>query len=512
MTQTVNHLVLLPLYAAAGTALLVLVMELAFGRLVLPAGILGGLATVGAAVTVALHPSSNGRGRMSTFCGGAVPSDCSWVTSPRAAVVAVLFAALTIGVLALSAPALRRGLAPAGEFCFLLTCSMAGGVVVGYAGDLITLIVGLETLTLPLYVLVGLRRFAPRERPSSRGASAAVTFFLVSVVSTALALLGAALLYAATGALNLAVLTGGSGPFAPLGAVGSALLVIGFGFKVAAVPLHAWAPTTYDGAPVPVAAYLSTASKLGGVIALAAVVQRLDTGPLVAVLAVLTMTVGNLVALRQTRMVRLLAWSSVAQAGYVIAPLAVGFAGVPAAIAYAVFFVLLEFVAFGAVVALRGADRDGGEVADYRGAGRRNPWLGAALVLAFAGLAGLPPGLAGLFAKVTIVASLIDDGWGWLAGVVALNAVVALAYYVRATAILYAPPPRGISPSEVDTATSAGATRTSTATIVDPELLEAATQPRVKVPRAVGAAITVAAVITIVLGFAPQWVFDSLIG
>jgi NADH-quinone oxidoreductase subunit N len=513
MTQTVNHLVLLPLYAAAGTALLVLVAELAFGRFVLPAGILGGLATIGAAVTVALHPSSGGRGRMSTFCGGAVSSDCSWVTSPRAAVVAVLFAGLTIGVLALSAPALRRGLAPPGEFCFLLTCSMAGGVVVGYSGDLITLIVGLETLTLPLYVLVGLRRFAPRERPPSTGASAAVTFFLVSVVSTALALLGAALLYAATGTLSLAALTGGSGPLAPLGAVGSALLVIGFAFKVAAVPLHAWAPTTYDGAPVPVAAYLSTASKLGGVIALAAVVQRLDTGPLVAVLAVLTMTVGNLVALRQTRMVRLLAWSSVAQAGYVIAPLAVGAAGVPAAIAYAVFFVLLEFVAFGTVVALRGTVRDGGEVVDYRGAGRRNPWLGAALVLAFAGLAGLPPGLAGLFAKVTIVASLIDNGWGWLAGVVALNAVIALAYYVRATAILYAQPSRaGIPLAEMGTATTAGPSRAPTATIVDPDLLEAATRPKVKVPQAVGAAIVVSAVITIVLGFAPQWVFDSLLG
>jgi NADH-quinone oxidoreductase subunit N len=512
MTQTVNHFALLPLYAAGGTALLVLVVELAFGRFALPTGVLGGLATIGAAVALGLRPAS-------TFCG---PVHCSWVAGPQAAVVAVLFAALTIGVLALSAPALHRGLAPAGEFCFLLTCSMAGGVVIGYAGDLITLIVGLETLTLPLYILVGLRRFAPRERVTATGASAAVTFFLVSVISTAIALLGAALLFASTGVLHLAVLTGGSGPLAPLGAVGSALLVIGFAFKVAAVPLHAWAPATYDGAPVPVAAYLSTASKLGGVVALAAVVQRLDTGPLVAVLAVLTMTVGNLVALRQTRMIRLLAWSSVAQAGYILAPLAVGSAGVPAAIAYAVFFVLLEFVAFATVVALRGPTRDGGELTDYRGAGRRHPWLGAALVLAFAGLAGLPPGLAGLFAKVTVVASLINAGWGWLAGVVALNAVIALAYYIRATATLYTrPEPVGIhfadlppapapEPSGAPAAEApAGATMTA---VVDPNLLEAATHPRVDVPRTVAAALTVASVITIVVGFAPQWIFDALIG
>lgn len=507
MIQSVNHFALLPLYAAGGTALLVLVLELAVGRWAVPAGIAGGLATIGAAVAVALDPAS-------TFCG---PAQCSWVATDQAAVVAVLFAALTIGVLALSVPALRLGVAPPGEFCFLLTSSMAGGVVVAYAGDLVTLIVGLETLTLPLYVLVGLRRFAPRERVTTTGASAAVTFFLISVVSTAVALLGAALLYASTGALHLAALTGGAGPFAPLGAVGGALLVIGFAFKVAAVPLHAWAPATYDGAPIPVAAYLSTASKLGGVVALAAVVQRLDTGPLVAVLAVLTMTVGNLVALRQTRMIRLLAWSSVAQAGYILAPLAAGAAGVPAALAYAVFFVLLEFVAFGVVVALRGPDRDGGELADYRSAGRRHPWLGAALVLAFSGLAGLPPGMAGLFAKVTVVASLINNGWGWLAGVVALNAVIALAYYVRVAASLYAPAPvdvpAAVAPAEplIEAPEAAPAeAQGAVATVTDMDSSPAATPLRVGVPRPVGVAIAVAAAWTVILGFAPQWIFDAL--
>ncbi|BCJ52425.1 NADH-quinone oxidoreductase subunit N [Actinoplanes sp. NBRC 14428] len=375
MIQAVNHVALLPLYAAAGTALLVLVVELAFGRFHLLTATAGGVATAVCAVAVPDHAA--------TFCGGDL---CSWTVTPHAGVMTVIFAGLTIGVLALSAPALRRGLAPVGEFCFLLTCSMTGGVVVAYAGDLISLIVGLETLTLPLYVLVGLRRV----RASAAGSSAAVTFFLISVVSTAVALLGAALLYAATGALHLDALVEGSGPYESLAAVGAALVVVGFAFKVAAVPLHAWAPATYDGAPVPVAAYLSTASKLGGVLALAAVVQRLDTGPLAAVLAVLTMTVGNLVALRQTRMVRLLAWSSVAQAGYILAPLAAGAAGVQAAYAYAIFFVLLEFVAFGAVAALRGPGTDGGDLDDYRGAGRRSRWPGAALVLAFAGLAGLP--------------------------------------------------------------------------------------------------------------------------
>jgi NADH-quinone oxidoreductase subunit N len=485
-TQAINHVSLLPLYAAAGTAILALIAEIATGSrpAVIGSVVLGGLATAVCAIAV-------GGSQAATFClppGGA----CSWVPSPLAMVATVLFAALTVGVLALSVPALRLGIAPPGEFCFLLASSMTGGVVVGYAGDLITLIVGLETLTLPLYVLVGLRRFAPRERITTAGASASVTFFVISVVSTAIALLGAALNYAATGALHLDRLVAGYGATAPVATVGVALLVVGLAFKVAAVPLHAWAPPTYDGAPLPVAAYLSTASKLGGVLALAAVVSRVDTHSVTALLAVLTMTVGNLVALRQTRMVRLLAWSSVAQAGYILAPLALGAAGVTAAVAYAAFFVVLEFIAFGVVVALRRPGADGGDIDSYRGAGRRSPWLGAALVLALAGLAGLPPGLAGLFAKVTIVDVLIDQGWGWMAGVVAVNAVIALAYYVRAAATLYTGPPRvGIA-------------------VADPDLREAATHPRLPVARPVAASLIAAAVVAIVLGFAPQFLFTAL--
>lgn len=504
MTQAVDHLALLPLYAAAGTALLVLIVELAVGRFHVPVGLVGAAATIACAVSA---PS-----KAATFCDGDL---CSWVLTQRAGLAAVLFALLTAGVLALSAPSLRRGDAPAGEFVFLLACSMTGGITVAYAGDLVTLVVGLETLTLPLYILVGLRR--PTSSP------AAVTFFLISVVSTAVALLGAALLYVATGELHLSALTLPTGQFAHLGTVGAGLLVVGLGFKVAAVPLHAWAPTTYDGAPVPVAAYLSTASKLGGVLALVAVVPQLATvvagpgfaepggavpvgavpvgagaglagagdagaglagpgltGPVVAVvaaLAVLTMTVGNLVALRQTRTVRLLAFSSVAQAGYILAPLVAGAAGVTASFSYAVFFVLLEFVAFAVIVAVRGSS-DGGSLDDLRGAGRRNPWLGAAFVLAFAGLAGLPPGLAGLFAKVAVVRSLVATGWGWLAVVVVLNAVVALAYYLRVVASFYAPDVSG--------------------------------RVRVRAPGWVAACVGAFAILSVLIGFLPQVVFDLL--
>ncbi|MEU4789064.1 NADH-quinone oxidoreductase subunit N [Micromonospora tulbaghiae] len=482
LVQPVDNLAMLPAYLAAGTAVLVLLVDLLVAR---PAATIAvaALGATGTAVGAALVGAD---GTRSTFCVG---DDCSWVWNGRAALVGAVIALLTLGVLALSGPLLRAGRTPVGEYCFLLACAMTGGVVLGAAGDLITLIVALETLTLPLYVLVGLRR------GSLAGAEAAVTFFVVSVVATTVTLLGAALLYAVTGTLHLARLgatlaarddlTG-----LPLTTVAVALVVAGLAFKVAAVPFHAWAPATYDGAPLPVAAYLSTASKLGGVVALLAVVQRALpgdlTGPVLAALAVLTMTVGNLVALRQRRTVRLLAWSSVAQAGYILAPLGAlaltaGRTGdaragaYAAAVAYAIFFVLLELAAFAAVVALRPAGGDGGTLADLRGAARRHPWVGGAFALALIGLAGLPPGLAGLFAKVTVVRALLAGHAGWLALVVALNAVIGLAYYLRVTASLYATP--------------AGAA------VVRPA-------------RTVALALGVATVAAVVIGFAPQLVLD----
>ncbi|TYC26170.1 NADH-quinone oxidoreductase subunit N [Micromonospora sp. MP36] len=481
LVQSVDHVALLPAYLAAGTAVLVLLADLLVAR----AGVTVAVAAVGAAATT-LGAAGVGTGdERRTFCVGA---DCSYVFGGRAALVAAVVALLTLGVLALSGPLLRAGRTPVGEYAFLLACAMTGGVLLGAAGDLITLVVALETLTLPLYVLVGLRR------GSLAGAEAAVTFFVVSVVATTLTLLGAALLYAVTGALHLdrlgAVLAADAHVRdLPLTTVAVALVVAGLAFKVAAVPFHAWAPATYDGAPLPVAAYLSTASKLGGVVALLAVVQRAlpatVTGPVLALLAALTMTVGNLVALRQQRTVRLLAWSSVAQAGYVLAPLgalalAAGrtadarAAAYAAAVAYLVFFVLLELAAFAAVVALRPADGDGGTLADLRGSARRHPWVGGAFALALVGLAGLPPGLAGLFAKVTVVRALLAGHAGWLALVVALNAVLGLAYYLRLIATLYAAPgPATARPA-----------------------------------RLVVAALGVATALAVVVGFAPQLVLD----
>jgi NADH-quinone oxidoreductase subunit N len=562
--QTVDHVALAPLYAAVAAAVLVLLADL-----LAPPGRrewLLGVAGLGVIVTGAVAWWAGNGATMSwagtgvaraTFCveptsvgpSGDLVAGCSFVADRSTAVLGLAFCVLTLAVLALSAPVVRARAVPAGEYTFLLLCSLFGGLALTGSRDLITLLVSLETLSLPLYILVGLRRTAA-------GASAAVTYLLTSVVSTSVTLLGAALLYAVTGEVHLrrlaaALSTVDLGPATPLAAAGVALVLVGLVFKVAAVPFHAWAGGVYDGSPLPVAAYLSTASKLGGVVALALVaVNGLMEGSaiwasVIAVLAALTMTVGNLLALRQTRTVRLLAWSSVAQAGYVIAPLA-GFAAVgsgggdvtdvagplAATLAYAGFYVLVEIGAFAAVITLRGA-ADGGTLAELRGLARRRPWVAAALALALAGLAGLPPGFAGLFAKVVVVRSLVDSDVLWLALVVAANAVLGLAYYVRVGAMLYdrSEPEAAAEPERapVTAAAPRPAGGTDKAAMVDPAheperagagaLLTAerpepapAVEPATGRSWAVSATLLLATVAAVVLGFLPQivlWAADA---
>jgi NADH-quinone oxidoreductase subunit N len=523
MTQSIDHLALLPAYLAAGTAVLALLADLALARRQVTLAV-----TAAGAASVAIAAVSVGE-RPGTLClpdGG-----CSYVADPVSVAMAVAFALLTLGVLGLSAGAVRT--LPAGEYCFLLASSMTGGVALAYARDLITLIVALETLTLPLYALVGLRR---RSLASAQGA---VTLFVVSVVAAAVTLLGAALLYAATGAVHLSAIAaaldaGVPAELAPLARAGVVLVLAGLAFKLAAVPFHAWAPAAYDGAPLPVAAYLSTASKLGGVVVIGYVVDqafwpwREVAGPPLAAFAIATMTVGNLVALRQRRMVRLLAWSSVAQAGYILAPLGVlavaagrtdNVAGlaVTAAFAYAIFYVTIELAAFGSVVAWRGGGSDGGMIEQYRGAARRAPLLGAALTLALVGLAGLPPGLAGLFAKVAVVGAILaGDAW-WLAVVVAGNVVIGLAYYVRVAARLYAPVtvtasaevPAGLVPATPVPATPVSATPLPATPLPEPAAVpDGALESRPALPWPVAGVIAAATLLAIVLGFAPQLVID----
>lgn len=451
--QSVDWVAVSPVVVVVLAALLVLVADLFLppGRkraLAWPA--LGGL-LLALALLVGLSTSPR-----ATFClagGGAVPA-CSYVVNTLTLALQLVVLGAAVVVVLLSVHHVEETGLPPGEYWFLLLCSVAGAVLMAAGRDIITLVVALELLSLPTFALVGLRR------GDGRSAESALKFFLISVISTAVTLYGASLVYAVTGSLHLARVAAALGDPAtrgPVAAVGVVLTLAGFAFKVAAVPFHFWAPDVYTGAPVPVAAYLSVVSKAAGFAGVVLVVglgfgPYADLwGPVVAVLAAATMTVGNLVALRQRQAVRLLAWSSVAQSGFMLVPLgAVGSrsagdlgAGLGsvlgATVGYLAIYAVMNLGAF-SVVTLLGRQRPANLLADYRGLARSEPVAALALAFFLACLAGLPPGVAGLFAKVAVFRAAVEGGAGWLAVVMAVNTVIGLYYYLAWAALLFAEP------------------------------------------------------------------------
>lgn len=394
------------------------------------------LAMVGAAAGLGFAIGLAGEAR-EAFClpGG----DCSWVVDDVTVVWWVLVTAATGLVLLLAQPAVARGEVPAGELAFLLLTSAAGALAVAAARDLITLVVAVETVTLPTFALVGLAR-------DRRGAEASLKFFIASVVATGFTLLGISMVYGATGSVAAGAVSStlASGEaVAPVAQVGLALTLVTLAFKVAVVPFQVWVPDTYVGAPIPVAAYLSVVSKAAGLAAITTVLVGFFAAdadvwmPLLAVAAALTMTVGNLAALRQRHAVRLLAWSSVAQAGYLLVPLAAGgsAADIGALQAYALMYALVNLGAFAAVAVVGAAGAV--EVDDVAGLWRRDPWLAAGLVFSLLCLAGLPPGVIGLLAKVVVFQSAADADLVWLAAVMAVNVAIGLVYYLRWAAVTF---------------------------------------------------------------------------
>jgi NADH-quinone oxidoreductase subunit N len=390
-------------------------------------------------------------GRHSTFCLTGDPTVCSYVADDFTLVVQLLVLGGAFLTALLSMPAIRHEQLPAGEFWFLLLSSAAGAALLPASRDLATLVVALEVASLPAFALVGLRR------DDAGSSEAALKFFLTSVTATAVTLLGASFLYAATGTLHLARLADGlphtGTRLGTLAATGALLTLVGFAFKTAAAPFHLWVPDTYAGAPVPVAGYLSVVSKTVGYTGLILLAVRALPayhalwGPALAVLAALTMTTGNVAALRQRpeqrhSAVRLLAWSSVGQAGYLLVPVAAAAysddpgRAVGATLAYALMYAVVNLGAFAVAVHVRRGNPDH-RITDYRGLCTAHPALALALGFFLLCLAGLPPGVIGLFAKVTVFRSAIDAGLGWLAAVMAANVVIALAYYLKWTAVLF---------------------------------------------------------------------------
>jgi NADH-quinone oxidoreductase subunit N len=374
--------------------------------------------------------------------GGDVRSlfDGRYVIDEFALVVKALFLLAGYVVVLLSSNEVEEGHYHQGEYYVLLLTSITGMVMMGSARDMVSIFVALEFLSIPAYMLAAWRK---RDRKSNE---AGVKYYLLGVFASAVMLYGMSLLYGVTGTTLLTDIGPAitlDGNIGGVEVVAVAFVLIGFAFKVSAVPFHQWAPDVYEGAPTPVTAFLSVASKAAGFVALVTLVYLAFPNasdvyqPLLWVLAVLSMTVGNLLALRQTNIVRMLAYSSISQGGFILMPLAVAGAGttaetsLKAVVVYLVIYAATNLGAFAVVIAVARKTRSG-EISSYGGLFSYAPALGVLMTVFMASLAGIPP-LGGWYAKFGAFKAALDAGNGWgysIAIIGAVNAVIAAAYYI----------------------------------------------------------------------------------
>jgi NADH-quinone oxidoreductase subunit N len=359
----------------------------------------------------------------------------------------LLFLAIAALSVLLSWDYIRRTRVNQAEYYVLLLCSTLGMVVMAASNDLITVFLGLELMSLALYVLVGFRR----SRLESN--EAAMKYFLLGAFASGFLLYGIALLYGATGTTNLNAmarfLTDSPMLGNPLLLAGLLLLLVGFGFKVAAVPFHMWTPDAYEGAPTSVTAFMSVGAKAAGFAALLRVVLHVmgdlqgQWAPVLSWVAILTMTVGNVTALLQTNLKRMLAYSSIAHAGYLlVAVVAGGRDGASAALFYLAVYAFMNLGAFGILTLFGKGPEERVMLSDVAGLGFRQPLLAFMLTLFLISLGGIPP-TAGFMGKVYVFGAAVQAGLVPLVVVGVLNSVVSVFYYLRVTVAMYMEEPQG---------------------------------------------------------------------
>ena len=382
--------------------------------------------------------------------------DGSYVVDGYSLVLKAVFIVAAFVVLLLSVGYLESDRYYEGEYYFLLVASALGAVVMSSSRDFITLIVALELVTGPAFLLAGWRK------GDSKSNEAALKFFITGVLALALTLFGVSLVYGLTGSQQFDGIAAAASEFAdvPLFVLGVIFILVGFGFKVSAVPFHFWTPDTYQGAPAPVTAWLSVGSKGAGFVGLLSIAYlALPSvasvwGPLLWILAAASMFIGNLVAIKQTNILRLLGYSSIAQAGFMLAPFGASAASgadelsaqFAATVTYLIIYGVMNLGAF-AVVIVIGSRLGSYELEDWRGLNRYAPGLAIGLAAFFMSLAGIPP-LAGWFAKFAMFAATIGVGnwWGYsIAIIAALNAVIAFVYYAKVVkTAFFDPVPEGL--------------------------------------------------------------------
>ncbi len=327
-----------------------------------------------------------------------------------------------------------------GEYYALLLLVAAGMMVMGAAVDLMVVFLGLEIFSMGLYILAGLKR------GDLRSNEAALKYFLLGAFASAFLVYGMAFVYGATGSTQFAAIAAAqSSGAADLNflSIGIALLVAGFGFKVSLVPFHMWTPDVYQGAPTPVTAFMSLGTKAS---AFAVFYRFFITGVpeaqemwgwVLAVLAVLTMTLGNLAALRQSSLKRLLAYSSIAHAGYLLVGLATGTAAaIDSVLYYLISYAFMTMGSFAIVILLERQGEMDAQSNRLAGLGKTHPRLALVMSVFLFSLAGVPP-FAGFFAKFFVFAAAVEGGWSWLAAVAMLNSAIGAFYYLRIVVRMY---------------------------------------------------------------------------
>ncbi len=430
MNQTIDYHAILPELILSGTVLLVLVVDV-----FLPAKrkswsmVVGLVGTIAALIgTLTLLGDTR-----STFGG-------SFVVDNFAILFKLFFLSVAILVLGISFRYFREGGFYQGEYYFLLLTSFLGCVLMPSSRDLLLLFIALELVSAPGFLMAAFRKGDPKSN------EAGLKFFLIGVLSTAVMLYGMSLIYGLTGTTRLGAIAQSLSSIDPgketLAFSAILFVVIGFAFKVSAVPFQFWAPDTYEGAPVPVAAFLAVASSAAGFAGLlqlmfvAFIHQHAFWTPIFAALSIATMTLGNLVALKQTQVVRLLAYSGIAQAGYILLPFAlvsgdgtVNHSAFSASVTYILIYAIMNLGAFAVTIAVSRRE-PALLLSDFAGLVRRAPLLAVGMTAFMISLAGVPP-TGGFWAKILIFKAAIERGGvgPWLAVVMLANSVISVVYY-----------------------------------------------------------------------------------
>jgi NADH-quinone oxidoreductase subunit N len=441
-----EYAALTPVIIVAGWACLLLIVDLyvpsgrkGWTALLAAAGLLAALAAV-------LRLPAE---RVAAF-GGMIFSD------GFAAMFQIVFLLAGLISIPLAYDSIRRSGIERGEYYTLMLFSLCGMMLMAVAGDLIVLFLGLELLSIPLYVLAGFARPRPESEES------AIKYFILGAFSSAFEVYGIALVFGATGTtrlLDLVEVMGAGTPGTVLVLLGAAMILVSLAFKVAAVPFHMWTPDVYQGAPSPVSAFMSVGAKAGGfagllrVFLLAFPAASSAWGPAAVGMAGLTMVWGNVAAIAQTNIKRMLAYSSIAHAGYLLMALPAGVGAgsgsvaVTAAAFYLFAYAFTNLGAWGVVIALEQAEGRGLAIDDYAGLGRRHPALALAMLLFMLSLTGLPPTI-GFVGKFFLFQAAMQAGQLGLALVGVLTSLVSAYYYLRVVVVMYMRPGEPAARSE----------------------------------------------------------------